>query len=801
MHALRQLRRQPGLTLTALVTLGLGLGAALAVFTLVHAVLLRPLPYPAPDRVAALGRAYASGLGRLAWRDVDFLRAHVRTCAPIGVAFDGAGRNVVLDGSVLHATSRHVSREYFASLGIAPRWGRPFSAQEDAATPAPVAIFTEALVRRHGLAPEAVVGRDALVGGVPHTVVGILDAGVTLASDPEVFVPLGRHQSGGGLNLTATCRLAEAATTAALAAELDGLTAQALAEGLIQPQETRAYATTPQHEALVGSVRTRILTLAGAVVLVLLVAASNTTGLLLVRAAGRRREMALRAALGAAPHRLARGLLVEGLVLGVLSGALGLAVAPLFVNGLLAMAPPSYHRLGQFHLDATLAAAGLVLCALVGLAVSVPPLAELLRVNLRDTLQDEGARSTGGRQAGWLRHLLIGAETALCAVLLVGALLLTRTFVNLVTEPPGFDPAGVVTARMAVQGPAYADPARLQQFFEDGLARLAAEPGVEAAAVGASLPAEITLNLPVRFPDAAEPDRLDSHNWRYVTPEYFAVLRMPLVEGRTFEARDRRGAPAVALVNESFARQVFGGLPEALGQRIVTHPIRADVDEPVREVVGVVADTAGFAVGDAPRPTMFVPLAQVDGALLHLVNGYVPPRWIVRGAAGNTESARRALVSSVRALDPDQPLASVQTLDALMIDSIGTQRFYLVVLLSFAVFAMVLAAVGIYAAYAYAVASRQAEFGVRLALGASPRRLLAGILRQGLLVGGVSIAVGLGLALAVSRVLASVLHGVAPTDPLTYAAVAIVLLVTVAGATLGPAIRASRVDPLLAMKH
>jgi hypothetical protein len=323
------------------------------------------------------------------------------------------------------------------------------------------------------------------------------------------------------------------------------------------------------------------------------------------------------------------------------------------------------------------------------------------------------------------------------------------------------------------------------------VARLEQLPAIEAAAVGASLPGERALNLPGTFPDSADPEQIRVVNWRYVTPEYFALLRMRLVAGRLFNDADRHGNQPVAIVNEAFAAQMFGGLEHALRRRIA---VGSD-----REVVGVVTDTAGWTLGEPARPMMFVPLAQVEARVANTAHAFFPPRWIVR--ARDVATARRELAAVVREIDPTQPFIEIESLDAMMLDSVGMQRFYLVVLSAFAVFAVLLAAVGTYAAYSYAIANRTAEIGVRLALGASPAGIVAGIVGRAMLLGGIATAVGLAGAAAGARVLNSLLFNVTASDPLTYLTVALVLLGTVALATLIPAVRAASVDPLVALRR
>jgi predicted permease len=789
--AVRQMMRQPGLSLAAILTLGLGLGASLAVFTLVNAVLLRPLPYPDAARVLAIGRGDAQARQSVSHRDADFLRAHVRTCGPIATTVGGSGLNVRLNGVTSYQSDRLVSQHFFPALGIAPQWGRGFTAEDDTDVPAPVVVLNERFVRELGVDPGSLVGQDIELAGRMHTIIGILSAAHTRPSDADIFRPLGRDARGGGQNLTALCRLASGASAAALNAELGGLVEEGRRQKLVGPSETIAYSAITQHEWEFGSLRPQLNTLLFAVALVLLAAAANTTGLLLVRAAGRRREIAVRSALGAAPTQIARSLIIEGLLLAGVAGVVGLLAAPMLVRGLLAAAPAYYGELAAFDIDAAVVAAALLLCVVVGLSVALPPLLEVLRVNLRDTLQEEGRSGTPGRRTAWLRQLLIAAETAVCAVLLVGALLLLRTFVNLMSVDPGIDTRGVITARMSIQGPRYEDVTQLIRFFEEGVARLEQLPSIESAAVGASLPGERALNLPATFPDSPDPEQIRAVNWRYVTPEYFSLLRMRLVTGRLFTSADRGGNPPVALVNEAFAAQLFGGRDHAMGRRIAIGS--------VREVIGVVSDTAGWTLGEPARPMVFVPLAQVEARVARTAHAFFPPRWIVR--ARDVNMARRELAAIVREVDPTQPFIEVQSLDAMMLNSVGMQRFYFVVLSAFAGFAVLLAAVGIYATYSYAIAGRTAEIGVRLALGASPGAIVAGIVWRAVFVGGIATGVGLAGAAAVARVLKSLLFGVSVSDPFTYAAVAVMLLGTVTLATLIPALRAAKIDPLIALRR
>jgi putative ABC transport system permease protein len=799
--AFRQMLRQRALSVTAILTLGLGLAASLAVFTLVNAVLLQPLPYPDSNRLMSIGRGPAYQRQASSHRDVDFLREHVRTCHSIAAQVSGSGLNAVLNGASSYEDDRLVSHQYFDAIGVQPRWGRGFTPEEDVATPARVVVLNEEFGRRLNSDPAALIGRDIELAGRTHTIVGVFPAAHSRPSDPAIYRPLGRDARGGGQNLSVICRLQTDASAAALNQELVGLLSEAQKLRLAGDRTTIPYEAMTRHEWENGMLRPQLNTLLFAVALVLLAAAANTTGLLLVRASGRRREVAVRTALGAAPMQIARTLIVEGLALAAVAGIVGVLAAPLLLRGLMAFAPSSSiyavsltSDLAAFSIDATVLGAAGLLCAIVGLAVAVPPVLEVLRVNLRDTLQEEGRSGTEGRRTAWMRHALIAAETAVSAVLLVGALLLLRTFVNLMNVDTGVDSRGVITARMSIQGPRYEDVGQLIQFFEQGVARLQESPAIDAAAVGASLPAERALNLQATFLDLAEPPRPPIVNWRYVTPGYFDLLRIRAVVGRLFSDADRPGAVPVAVVNETLAKQLYGGTRQALGKRISV------INEPPREIVGVVSDTSGWSLREPSRPMMFVPLAQVDPAAIRIAHQFFPPRWIVR-SRGDMERARRELEAVAHELDPLQPFIEIQSLDALMINSVGMNRFYLAVLAAFAVFAVLLAAVGIYASYSYSVNSRIAEIGVRLALGAAPRRILIGIVGPAVALGAAATTAGLIGAAASARVLDSMLFNIESSDPSTYAVVAAALLVTVGISTLIPALRAARIDPLVALRR
>jgi predicted permease len=638
------------------------------------------------------------------------------------------------------------------------------------------------------------VGQQLELSGRQHTIVGVLGLRHTRPSDPDIYRPLGRDARGGGTNLQMICRLRDSTTTAALNTELATLLEEGRRRGLFGDRVNTAYSAMTRHEYEFGSFRPQLNTLLMAVLLVLVAAAANTTGLLLVRASGRRRDIAVRSALGAAPTHIARMLIAEGLVLGAIAGVVGLLAAPLLVRGLLAIAPPFYAELAAFRISGVVMAVAVLLCLVVGFLVALPAVVEALRVNLRDALQDEGRSGTASRRALWMRQALVAAETAVSAVLLVGALLLQRTFVNLMSVDTGVDSRGVVTARLSLQGPRYEDVSQVIRFFEDAVARLESSGAVEAAAVGASLPGERALNLPAAFPDAADATAPPIVNWRYVSPGYFALLGLRSVSGRLFTDADRDGAPLVAVVNTTFARQLYGEPAKALGRLVSVRK------EPPREIVGVVSDTIGWTIQDPSRPMLFVPLAQVEADPLRVAHSFFPPRLIVR-AARDLDSAQRELQAVVRQLDPSQPFIEIQTLDRMMTTSVAMHRFYLAVLSAFALFAVLLAAVGIYATYAYSIANRTAEFGVRLALGASPGALVRDIVVRSLALGAAATAAGLAVAAGSARLLSALLFNVSTTDPVSYGIVAGILIGTVVVASVIPAARVARIDPLVALRH
>ncbi len=794
LFAFRQLVRQPGLSVVAVLTLGAGLGASLAVFTLVNALLIEPLPYPNSSRLMAISRAPQGNRGAGAHRDVDFLRETIRTCGPVAAFVGGSGLNFNLNGTVGYAQDLLVSQQYFDAIAVPPAWGRAFTSAEDAPSPAPVVILNERFVRQHHRDPATTVGQQLELGGRPHTIVGVLGVRHTRPSDSDIYRPLGRDARGGGQNLQMICRLRDSATASALNAELGAVLEEGRRRGLFSDRVSVAYSAMTRHEFEFGTFRPQLNTLLMAVLLVLVAAAANTTGLLLVRASGRRRDIAVRSALGAAPARIARLLIIEGLMLGGIAGVVGVLGAPLLVRGLLAIAPPFYAELAQFEINGVVMGVALLLCLAVGFSVALPSVAEALRVNLRDALQEEGRSGTPSRRALLMRHLLIAAETAVSAVLLVGALLLLRTFINLMNVDTGVESRGVVTARISLQGPRYDDVSQVIRLFEEGIARLQSSGAIATAAVGASLPGERALNLPAVFPDAGDASAPSIVNWRYVSSDYFTLLRMRRLSGRLFTDADRPGAPLVAVVNDTFARQVYGESAKALGRLVSV------VKEPPREIVGVVSDTIGWTIQDPSRPMMFVPLAQVDAAPLRIAHSFFPPRWIVR-AARDVDSAQRELQAVMRQLDPAQPFIEIQTLDRMMATSVAMHRFYLAVLSAFALFAVLIAAVGIYATYSYSIANRTAEIGVRLALGASPGSIVKDIVVRSLALGVAATVAGLAVAAVSARILSSLLFNVSATDPLSYLAVASVLIGTVVLASIIPAAQVARIDPLIALRR
>ncbi len=797
---LRLLRRSPGFAAVAILTLALGIGASASMFSIVRAVLWSPLPYPQPSELVLVSEA-ADGGGRATttsfatWAD---WRARSRSFEELALLRSWQP-TLGGSGSAEQIVAARVTVNFFRALGVAPALGRDFQAAEDTPSTRRVVILGHDLWRRRFDADPGIVGRTVTVDGDAFTVVGVLPSDfdplateATLGQAAQLWAPVGYQAADPWACRTcrhvfAVGRLAPGVTRESARAELGALTG-ALAAEYPGNYSSTAGAVVPMAEQLVGSARSALYLLLGAVGVLWLIACVNATLLLLARASHREREVAVRMALGAGRARIVRQLLCENSVLALLGAAAGLVPAYFLPQVLAALGPRVIPRLAEVGVDGgvLLFAFGLALAS--GILSGVVPALRLASSRLPATLRD-GARSSAAAPGRRLRSWLVVAQVALSLTLLVGAGLMVRSLSRLLDVAPGFEPDRVLTMRVSLVGPAYESDAAVRRYFDDVLARLSALPGVEASAMASQVPLGgnyDTSGFHAEGRMAPNPENDPSAQRFGVSPDYLRLMRIPLVRGRGLARSDVDGAPRAILVNQTAARQVWGDA-DPIGQRVKL----GGTDEPWWTVVGVVGDVRHLGLDAPPEMQAYVPHAQwrAESAMILTLRTTGPPLDLAA-------AAERA----VRSIDPAQAVSQVTALEQFLTASVARRRFALILLAVFAGLALLLSAIGIYGVTSYAVARRTHEIGIRLALGARPPRLLASIVGRGIALTLAGIAVGAAVSLALSRTIAAHLHGVSATDPVTFAAVSGLLIAVAAAACYVPARRVLAVEPTEALR-
>jgi putative ABC transport system permease protein len=800
-YAGRMLAKRPAFSAVAILTLALGIGANAAIFSVVNAVLLRPLPFDEPDRLVAVWtpvpkRSFRRGPSSypdfVDYRDQSASFASLSALRPRGYTLAAEGAPERVEGA-------RVSWSLFATLGVAPQLGRSFSAEEDRLGGPRVAILSHGLWQRRFGADPGIVGRAVSFDGEPHTVVGVLPDGFRLdfqVADAEIYTPIALDgkdsiEERGMHYLGIVGRLKGGVLAAQAQAELAAL-AERLAQAYPDSNTGRTVAVVPLHEEIVGDARRGLLVLLGAVALVLLVSSANVANLLLARATEREREVAVRSALGAGRRRLGRQFLTESLLLALAGGVLGLCLASWGVGALAAQAPADLPRAADIQLDLGVLGFTFAVSILTGLLFGMVPAWRSARTPLTLAL-NEGGRGSGGPRRQRARSVLIVAEVAISMVLLVGAGLLLRSLDRILHVDPGFDPEGVLTASIRLPESKYATAQSYAALYERLVARVAALPGVQAAGIATPLPVNNdvwgTSFVRLDRPEPAPGERISAH-YKSVTPGYFAALRIPLRAGRLLDDRDRRGAARAILVSQALARRAFPD-EDPLGKQVRFGVSVDDTDDGAAwEIVGVVADTVVNRLEDEPQPAFYVSAwhQPIEGTSL-----------VVR-SAGDPRSLAEALRREVQALDPELPVHRIRTMSELVSASVAQRRFQALLLAAFAAVGLALAAIGLYGVMAFSVSQRTREIGIRMALGAQGRGVLRLVIGQGLALVIVGVALGLAAALAFSRVLAGLLFRVSATDPAIFAIVPALLLLTALVASYPPARRATRVDPLTALR-
>jgi len=800
--ALRQLFKSPGFTFVAVLTLALGIGANTAIFTIVNAVFLEKLPYREADRIAVIWEINADRPERSnVVAPANFIRWKERLTAFESLAAYAETRaNLVDGGSPEELIAQNVTAEYFSVIGVGPFLGRAFTAEEAATPKSSAVILSYELWQRRFGADHSIIGRIIQLNGRPQTVIGVMPAGARLflkagslvdkpvdfwwpfVLGPEARQPMGRYLSVIG-------RLKPGVSIENARTEMNAISASLTAE-LPEFDTGWSVKVVPLRAELSGEIRSALLLLSGAVVFVLLIACANVANLLLARGSARRHEMAIRAALGATRAQLIKQLLIECLLLGILGGLAGLLVAQWSLALLEALSPVDLATAGHLSLGYPVLAFTAAVSIFTAVACGLASAFEGSRGDVQQALVQGGRQIGGGVRHRRLRHAFVIAEMALAVVLLVGAGLMLRSFASMRQVDPGFDSNSVLTMRMQLPRAKYPDDSARIRFFRELTARVSALPGVQAAGAVSYLPmaglgAATSFTIEGQPPSAPGQDK--STAVTVCQNGFLQALKIPLLRGRLFTEQEMQEKRDVVIINEALARQYFPN-EDPIGKRVTID--MADENVPT-EIVGIVGDTRGVDLVTPARPESFWPHPQLGYNLMTLT---------VR-TAGNPLGSAQAIEAQVHALDKDQPVSDVRTMDQWVARSLAQTRFSSSLLIAFAGLALLLAAVGIYGVMSYAVSQRTAEIGVRLAVGAEGKDILKMIVWDGVRLAGTGLALGLLLAVALSRALTSLLFQTMSADPATYAVVITVLGGVALLASYLPARRASKIPLVQALRY
>jgi putative ABC transport system permease protein len=792
-YALRQLIKSPGFAAVTILTLALGIGACTAIFSVVNAVLLRPLDYPDPARLVIIRETNLPDFPEFSVSPPNYLDWEKQTKSYEHLAaYSGSRINLTGDGEPQQLVGIKATAHYFDVYGIKPVLGRTFLPEEDAPGKNHVVVLSYPFWQRVFGGAADVLGRPVQLNGEPYTVIGVAPLGFGIASKIDAWMPMAfkpdetANDARGGHYLSVVGRLRPGVTVAQAEAELKVLAAQ-LAKQYPDSNKGWGIFMMPLQDYSVRDVRTVLYTLLGAVGCVLLIACANIANLLLARATARHREISIRAALGASRARLVRQLLTESVLLALCGGLAGMLLARWGLDALLALAPANLPRVTDIHLNAGVLVFSLALSVLTGLVFGIAPAWLAARADVNEALKQGSRGSTEGGARGRMRSALVVIEVTLALMLLGGAGLLARSFIQLAHVDPGFTPENATVLRLSLPQKKYALPEQQTAFANSLLERVKNLPGVQAAGLTHSMPlvSDYVLGFNIEGRPALAPSDLPNTNYYAVTPEYFRAMGIRLVRGRVFTAQDDAKAPRVAIINETMARQHFPN-EDPIGKRInITNG-----PDTWREIIGIVGDIKQYGVDKATSNQSYEPFAQVPFSSLNVVIRTSGPPAALLGAIRPT----------VYAVDKDQPIGTIRPLEEIMADSIARQRFAMTLLTVFSLVALVIAAVGIYGVMAYSVVQRTGEFGIRMALGAQQRDVLRLVLTQGGKLIGLGLIIGLAATLAASRAMGSMLFNTSAQDPLTLATITVLLGAVALIACLLPANRATKVNPIEALR-
>jgi predicted permease len=802
-HAFRSMGRAPGFTLCAVVTLALGIGSNTAVFSVVNAVLVRPLSYPDPSHIVEFFLSSSEGSAPGASiPDLRFWLERVHSVQDVAAYDFGQSQMGITSGTPEQVHGLHVTSNYFRLFGAPVLLGRTFSQADNLKNGPKVVVLSYRLWRRRFAGDEHIIGTSISLNKESYTVIGV--TGERFNSEPEaqLWIPFqfDLNSTDQFHSFAVAGRLKPGVTLDQANAQLDAVSqsAKRLAE---LPDPDYHFQLRLLHDAMVGDIRTSLLTLQGAVSFVLLIAYANLANLLLVRATARRREFAIRAAIGAGGGRIVRQLIVESLLLSFFGCIVGVIAALVGVR-LLLSTPGHIPRFtgasATIGLDWRVMAFAMGLSIATGLIFGVLPAMRVLRERIIDSLQESSCRHGLGARSTWLHSVTIISEVALSLVLLVGASLLGCTFILLNRVDPGFDYHNLLMMTMSTRGGNRGTGEGLAAMVRDGCQQLTAIPGVKAAAATFSPPFASRMGLPFTAMSGTPPISGDGE-WIAVSPGYLQVLKIPVLRGRGFDARDHSDSSAVVMINEAMAKR-YWPQQDALGQQIVIGKgLGPKFEDKLRTIIGVFADTRDNDLSQVPVPTMVIPDAQAPDGIIDLMSQFGPIWWMVR-----TDTEPHQLIPAIsqklRLASGGRPVGNVQTMDDLLAGSIATQNFNMLLLSVFAATALLLAAVGVYGVVAYSVAQRTHEVGVRMALGADRISVRNMILREGVVKGTLGVISGVCAAFFLTRLLATLLYGVSSHDVTVFVAAPLILELIIAIATLIPAQRAASLDPVSALR-
>ena len=798
--AVRQLWRNPGFTVTVIVTLALSIGANTAIFSIVNALMLKSLPYSHPERMGTINTRVTGVRSSDERHHVDgeqweLLRDNVPALMSAISSTRTSGVNLRAGSQVEYLQAGRVSAHYFDVLGIHPVAGRNFSDEEDRPHGPNVAILSYNLWRKAFSSDRKVVGQPILLKGEAYTVVGVLPDGVTTPLNADLYTAIqaSRQGEGSGTNFEAFTRLRDGGTWQEADAQINrAWSHRSHAYELVDnPGAQVTYYSVPLQKGQTARLRPQVLALMLAAGLILLIACANLAGLTLVHMLRRTIEIATRLALGASRWQIQRQLWVENLLLAAVGGAAGVLVGFVALRGLLLLLPEHYLPVAEVSLDGRVLAFTLLVSLMTSVLFGMLPALVTRRFDLRSALASRAA--IGGERLR-LRQALIVGEVALTVVLLAASGLLIRTLIHLQTLPAGFDATGVMTARASLNDARYHDAAAFRTLLSESVSAMRQIPGVQHAAVGLSLPYERALNTGLKLSDGKDAGQMIMTSEVYVTPDYFGTLQIPLLAGRTFTDADGPDSQRVAIVNQTFARKFFHG----------ESPIGHYVDKDMM-IVGVVGDVAiapGLTVTAplADEEGMYVPAAQMEGRQLPLLHVWFQPSWIVRTAGpveGLTAQMQRALAST----DPNLPFSGFYSMRDLLVKTLATQRVEVALLSAMAGLALLLSTVGIFALVANIAAQKTREIGIRIALGSSVRKAMVHVGGPGARASAVGLILGLVLCAGALRAMHSVLYGVAVYDVPTVVAVVVMLTVVTMIATTVPTLRIAAIDPAKTLRE